>query len=95
MPIIALMTDFGLRDHYVAAMKGVILQIEPKATLIDVSHELDAQDLYQGAFVLRQVLPYFPAETVFVAVVDPGVGSARRILVGRYSHRIVLAPDND
>jgi S-adenosyl-L-methionine hydrolase (adenosine-forming) len=92
--IVALMTDFGLRDHYVAAMRGVILQIDPKITLVDVCHEIDPQDLYQGAFVLRQVLPYFPAETVFVAVVDPGVGSARRILAGRYSNRVVLAPDN-
>jgi S-adenosylmethionine hydrolase len=94
MSIIALMTDFGLRDHYVAAMKGVILQINPKATLVDVCHEIASQDINHGAFVLRQVLPYFPAETVFAAVVDPGVGSSRRILAARFSGRVVLAPDN-
>ncbi|MGB4259828.1 MAG: SAM-dependent chlorinase/fluorinase [Phycisphaerae bacterium] len=94
MPVIALLTDFGLRDHYVAAMKGMILQINPKATLVDVCHEIGSQDLFHGAFVLRQVLPYFPPETVFVAVVDPGVGSGRRILAARYSNRFVLAPDN-
>lgn len=94
MAIIALLTDFGTRDHYVAAMKGVILQIEPKVTLVDICHEIEPQNLYQGAFALRQVLPYFPAETVFVAVVDPGVGSTRRILVGRYTNRVIIAPDN-
>ena len=94
MPLIALMTDFGTRDYYVAATKGVILSVNPKATLVDISHDIDSQDLYHGAFVLRNVLPYFPAETIFVAVVDPGVGTSRRILAGRYNDRIVLAPDN-
>lgn len=94
MSIIALLTDFGLRDHYVAAMRGVILQINPKVTLVDVCHEIAPQDVLHGAFVLRQVLPYYPAETIFVAVVDPGVGSSRRILAARYSGRVVLAPDN-
>jgi S-adenosylmethionine hydrolase len=94
MSIIALLTDFGTRDHYVATMKGVILQINPKITLVDISHEIDPQDLFHGAFVLRQSLPYFPPETIFVAVVDPGVGTSRRILAARYSNRVVLAPDN-
>lgn len=94
MSIIALMTDFGTRDYYVAAMKGVILQINPKVTLVDVSHDIGSQDLYHGAFVLRQAVPCFPAETVFVAVVDPTVGSSRRVLAARYNDRIVLAPDN-
>lgn len=94
MSIVALMTDFGTADHYVAAMRGVVLQINPKATLVDVTHEIASQDLFQAAFTLRQVLPYYPTETIFVAVVDPGVGTARRILAARYSDRIVLAPDN-
>lgn len=94
MSVVALITDFGLRDHYVAAMKGVILQINPAATLVDVSHEIPSQDLYHGAYVLRQALPYFPKETIFVCVVDPTVGSDRRILAGRYNDRVVLAPDN-
>src|SRR5687767_7853558 len=94
MSIIALMTDFGTRDHYVGAMKGVILQINPKVTLVDISHDIDSQDLFHGAFVLRQSLPYFPTGTIFVAVVDPTVGSNRRILAARYNDRTVLAPDN-
>lgn len=94
MNIIALMTDFGTRDHYVAAMKGMILQINPKATLVDVTHDLDPQDIMGASFTLRQVFPFFPAGTIFVAVVDPTVGTDRRVLAGRYSDRIVLAPDN-
>lgn len=94
MAIIALMTDFGTRDHYVAAMKGFILQLNPKVTIVDVCHDIGSQDLFHGAFVLRQTLPYFPAGTIFVAVVDPTVGSRRRILAARYNDRIILAPDN-
>jgi S-adenosylmethionine hydrolase len=94
MAIIALVTDFGTRDHYVAAMKGVILQINAKATIVDVTHEIGPQDLLHAAFTLRHTLPFFPAGTVFVTVVDPGVGTGRRILAARYSQRIVLAPDN-
>jgi S-adenosylmethionine hydrolase len=94
MSIIALMSDFGSRDHYVAAMKGVILQINPKVTLVDISHEVNSHDLYHGAFVLRQSLFYFPPATIVVAVVDPGVGSNRKILAARYHDRVVLAPDN-
>jgi hypothetical protein len=94
MSIIALMTDFGTRDYYVGAMKGVILQINPKVTLVDISHDIDSQDLFHGAFVLRQALPFYPVGTIFVAVVDPTVGSDRRILAARYSDRTVLAPDN-
>ncbi len=94
MPIVALLTDFGTADHYVAAMKGTILQINPKVTLVDISHDIASQDVLQAAFVLRQVLPYFPPETIFVAVVDPGVGTSRRILAARYNDRTILAPDN-
>jgi S-adenosyl-L-methionine hydrolase (adenosine-forming) len=89
-----LLTDFGNTDYYVAAMKGAVLQVDPKATLIDVTHEIAAQDIFHGAFVLRQVFPHFPAETIFVAVVDPTVGTSRRILAARYSDRTILAPDN-
>lgn len=94
MSVIALMTDFGTRDHYVAAMKGVILQINPKATLVDITHDIGSHDIFHGAFVLRQVVPYLPPQTVVVAVVDPTVGTARRILAARYNDRIVVAPDN-
>jgi hypothetical protein len=94
MSVIALLTDFGTRDAYVAEMKGMILQINPKATLVDVTHEISPQDLVHASYVLRHCLPYFPAGTIFVAVVDPGVGTPRRILAMRFSGRVVLAPDN-
>jgi len=92
--VIALLTDFGTCDHYVACMKGVILQINPKAIIVDITHEINPQDIYHGAFVLRQSLPWFPPKTVFVAVVDPKVGTNRRILAASYNDRYVLAPDN-
>jgi S-adenosyl-L-methionine hydrolase (adenosine-forming) len=94
MAIIALMTDFGMRDHFVATMKGVILQIDPRALIVDVTHEVDPQQVYEAAFTLRQAFPYFPEHTIFVAVVDPTVGTSRRILAARYSNRILLVPDN-
>jgi len=94
MSIVALLTDFGTADHYVASMKGLILGINPKVTIVDVSHEIRSQDIFQAAFILRQVLPYYPEETVFAAVVDPTVGTSRRILAARYNSRVVLAPDN-
>ncbi|HEY3246171.1 MAG TPA: SAM-dependent chlorinase/fluorinase [Phycisphaerae bacterium] len=93
-PPITLTTDFGTRDHYVAVMKGVIAQLAPQVTVVDVTHEIEPQNLVQAAFVLRQVLPWFPRGTVHVVVVDPTVGSARRILAGRYAGQIVLVPDN-
>lgn len=94
MSIIALLTDFGTRDYYVGAMKGVILQINPKATLVDITHEIAPQDVFHGAFVLRQAFPFFPAKTIFLTVIDPTVGTRRRILAARYNERIVIAPDN-
>jgi len=94
MPIIALMSDFGTRDYYVASMKGMILQINPKATIVDVTHEIDPQNLFHGAFVLRQAFPCFPDDTIFVVVVDPVVGGQRRILAARYNKRIIITPDN-
>jgi S-adenosylmethionine hydrolase len=94
MAIVALLTDFGTADYYVAAMKGSVLQVDPKATLVDISHEIASQDIFHAAFVLRQVLPCFPPRTIFVCVVDPGVGTPRRILAARYNDRVILAPDN-
>lgn len=94
MSIIAMITDFGMHDHYVAAMKGMILQINPRATLVDVAHEIGPHAIDEAAFILRQVFPYYPQDTIFVVVVDPTVGTNRRILAARYSDRIVLAPDN-
>ena len=77
-PVITLMTDFGLRDHYVAAMKGVILSICPEARIADVTHEVSSYEVSEAAFLLSQTWSYFPQKTVHVVVVDPGVGSFRR-----------------
>lgn len=79
-PIITLLTDFGLEDAYVAQMKGQILSICPTAQLIDITHAVPAQDIALAALLLAQAVPYFPADTVHLAVVDPGVGTERRII---------------
>lgn len=94
MPIITLTTDFGLADGYVGTMRGVILRIAPEVTLVDLSHQVPAQDIRAGAFVLYQAVPYFPPETIHVVVVDPGVGSQRRALAVRTAQGIFVAPDN-
>lgn len=94
MPIITLTTDFGTSDGYVASVKGVMLGLAPGTTIIDVTHDIPPQDIQHAAFVLWQTLPWFPAGTIHVAVVDPGVGTARRILAARCRDQVVLAPDN-
>ena len=94
MPIITLTTDFGNGSPYVAAMKGVILSINPAATIIDISHTVPAQDVARGALVLEDTTPWFPPETIHVAVVDPGVGTARTILYARIGSQQYVAPDN-
>ena len=91
--IIALLTDFGTRDPYVAAMKGVIVS-RCEAGIEDLSHDIAPFDVWGGAFFLRAVVPYWPAETIFVAVIDPGVGTSRRILAVERDGRTFLAPDN-
>lgn len=93
-PPITLLTDFGMADHYVACMKGVILQRAPLAQIIDVTHMIQPHDVVHGAFVLRQIFEHYPPGTIHIAVVDPGVGSSRRIVAARYSGQIVLTPDN-
>ncbi|GAB4532256.1 MAG: SAM-dependent chlorinase/fluorinase [Anaerolineae bacterium] len=94
MPIITLTTDFGLADGYVGTMQGVILGIAPQVTLVDLSHQIPAQDVRAGAFVIYQAVPYFPSETIHVVVVDPGVGSQRRALAVRTNQGTFVAPDN-
>lgn len=92
--IITLLTDFGLADHYVAAMKGVILGICPEARLVDISHEIKPFGIEDAAFTLAEAYPCFPKSTIHLVVVDPGVGSARRpLLVEADGHRFV-GPDN-
>lgn len=94
MAIITLTTDFGEADHYVACMKGVILQHVPNVQLVDVTHTISQHDVVHAAFVLRQIVQHFPPGTIHVVVVDPGVGTARRLLAARYEGQIILAPDN-
>lgn len=93
-PIITLLTDFGTDSPYVAAMKGVILSINPAVTLVDLTHAIPPQDIRQGALVLADVVPRFPAGTIHIAVVDPGVGSARQILCAEIGSQRCLGPDN-
>lgn len=92
--IITLCTDFGQRDGYVAAMKGVLLTIAPDATLVDISHDITPQAVHEGAFVLSSAYPYFPPHTIHVVVIDPGVGSARRALALQTPRGFFVAPDN-
>jgi hypothetical protein len=93
-PIIALLTDFGLRDHYAGTMKGVALGICPEATLVDISHEVPAHDILTGALELAASYRYFPPRTVFLVVVDPGVGSSRRGIAAEAGDYRFVAPDN-
>ncbi len=94
MSVITLLTDFGLQDEYAGVMKGVILSVHPAAVIVDISHQIDPQDVRQAAYMLRSSWPYFPAGTVHVTVVDPGVGGKRCILAAQYSGHFFLAPDN-
>ena len=92
--IITLLTDFGDRDVYVGVMKGVIARIAPRSTIIDLTHQIPPQNLLAARFALSNALPYFPLDTVHVAVVDPGVGSSRRGIAVKLDNGIVVCPDN-
>lgn len=93
-PIITLTTDFGTNDHFVGAMKGVILDIVPEAAIVDISHAVQAFDVLDGAIAISQVYSLFPAGTVHVVVVDPGVGSIRRPIIASSDGYHFVAPDN-
>ena len=92
--IITLTTDFGYDDHYVATMKGVILGINPNATIVDISHSIEPQNILQGAFILSAAYRFFPKQTVHLAIVDPGVGSERQKIIVKTSTAFFVAPDN-
>ncbi len=92
--IITLTTDFGEADGYVGAMKGVMLGLYPTAQFVDISHAIGAQDIAAGAFVLYRAYAYFPPDTIHVAVVDPGVGSARRAVLLVTANGLFVGPDN-
>jgi S-adenosylmethionine hydrolase len=93
-PVVALLTDFGSRDHYAGAMKGVALGICPDVTLVDITHDLPPHDVLAGALELAACYRYFPAGTIFLVVVDPGVGSARRGIAAEAGEFKFVAPDN-
>lgn len=92
--IITLTSDFGLDDSYVAEMKGVLLSIAPSARLVDISHRVAPQDVMAAAFLLDRAAAWFPAGTVHLAVVDPGVGTPRRAIVARSRNHLFVGPDN-
>lgn len=92
--ILTLTTDFGLRDHYVGVMKGVILGIAPRVTLVDISHDITPFERVEGAFTIEQAYRYFPKGTVHVVVVDPGVGTRRRALLVEAAGQKFVGPDN-
>ncbi len=94
IPVISLLTDFGLQDEYVGVMKGVILSINPRAQLVDISHHIARHDIVQAALVIKSAFKYFPKGTIHVIVVDPGVGGKRRIICLRQNGHFFIAPDN-
>jgi len=91
---IALLTDFGLQDQYVSSMKGVIVSINPSVDIIDITHGIQPYRTRQAAYLLWSVYNYFPKNTIFVNVVDPGVGSKRRIIMMKTKKYVFIAPDN-
>jgi len=92
--VIALLTDFGTADYFVGSLKGVILSINPNASIVDISHDVPAQDIEAGAFTLLATHSAFPTGTIFLAVIDPGVGSARRPILVEAGEQFFVGPDN-
>lgn len=93
-PIVTLTTDFGTNDHFVGAVKGVILDIVPEAAIVDISHAVQAFDVLDGALTISQAYSYFPNGTIHMIVVDPGVGTARRPILASSDGYHFVAPDN-
>ncbi len=94
MSIITLLTDFGTQDEYVGLMKGVILSVNPYASIIDLTHHIAPQDLVQAAYIIKSSYIYFPKSTVHAVVIDPGVGSDRAIIAVNMMGQTFIAPDN-
>lgn len=92
--IVTFTTDFGVVEHYVGAMKGVICDINPSAQLVDVTNSVQSYDILDGAIAISQAYSYFPSDTIHMVIVDPGVGSARRPIVAKAGQHIFVAPDN-
>ncbi|MBR55265.1 hypothetical protein CMK19_16030 [Candidatus Poribacteria bacterium] len=94
MSIITLTSDFGTKDTYVGVMKGVILSISPSSNIIDLTHEIPAQNVAVGAWQISKAYSYFPSETIHLVVVDPGVGSDRRAVISLINNHTFVCPDN-
>lgn len=94
MTVITLLTDFGTRDGYPGVMKGVIWKIAPAVQIADISHSIKPQNIYHGALALARTVPFFPAGTIHVAVIDPGVGTFRRAIGLRLGDQYFIGPDN-
>ena len=92
--VITLMTDFGMSDHFVGVMKGVILNIDPQSQIVDITHAVPPQDIHGAAFLINSAYRYFPAGTIHVVVVDPGVGSRRRGIICQTDTAYFVCPDN-
>ena len=86
--------DFGTSDDFVGVMKGVILRLNPQATIVDITHDIAPQNVEQGAFLFANAVKYFPVHAIHVVVVDPGVGSARRPIAAQLVDTFFVAPDN-
>jgi hypothetical protein len=93
-PVVAFLTDFGTKDHYGGTLKGVVLGICPEAACVDITHEIPPHDVMSGALELAAAYKYFPAGTIFLVVVDPGVGSSRRPIAAEAGAYRFVAPDN-
>src|SRR5713101_286782 len=94
MRVVTLLSDFGLGDGYVAQMKGTILDLCPSAVVTDISHDVERHNIPMGSFILETTTPYFPKDTIHVAVVDPGVGSTRKAIVIECESAMFIGPDN-
>src|SRR5215204_2993796 len=94
LPVITLLTDFGTTDYFVGAVKGAILSVNRAVTIVDITHEIPPQDIETGAFMLSAAYETFPAGTIHLAVVDPGVGSTRRPIIVSAGKQLFVGPDN-
>lgn len=94
MSVISLLTDFGLDDNYVGVMKAVILNIDPKAKILDLAHNVERHNITEAAFLLKGSFKYFPKKTLFLVIVDPGVGSRRKAIIVKTEDYVFIGPDN-
>ncbi|PIX23188.1 MAG: hypothetical protein COZ68_10120, partial [Deltaproteobacteria bacterium CG_4_8_14_3_um_filter_43_13] len=92
--VITLITDFGTRDGYAGIIKGVILKINPQVRLVDITHEVSPQDIFEAGFILKNSYRYFPNMSIHLVVVDPGVGSRRRAILVETDNHFFIGPDN-